>query len=102
MATVHITVQCLIERKEILTNVARQLGKLVTSTLPAQRAVAVAFYAELIGKMECDAIWLDGVINTLHEAKSDSSPLVRKLATVGLTRVACLKPNQVTCIARST
>lgn len=95
MTTVHTVVLCLDEKTEVLTNIARQLGKLVTSVLPAQRAVAVAFYAELIGRIDCDAIWLDGVINTLHEAKSDSSPLVRKLATIGLTQVASLKPKQV-------
>lgn len=95
VATVHAVVQCLSRRNEVLSNLVRCLGKLVTSTLPAQRAVTVAFYAELIGKLSCDAIWLDAIINTLHEAKTDSSPLVRKLATIGLTRVACLEPKQV-------
>lgn len=96
IATVHAVVRCLTKRADVLENLARHLGKLATSTLPAQRAVAVAFYAELMGKVNCDVVWLDAIINTLHEAKADSSSLVRKLATIGLTRVAYLDSKQVT------
>jgi len=71
------------------------LGKLMTSTIVIQRAVAATFYAELIGKIDCGAIWLDAIINTLHDAKADSSSLVRKLATIGLARIAYLDPRQV-------
>ncbi|XP_031777051.1 maestro heat-like repeat-containing protein family member 1 isoform X2 [Nasonia vitripennis] len=95
---VHAVVECLVQskREDALSNLSRSIGKLVTSTLAAQRVVAVAFYAELIGsKLNCDVIWLDAIINALLEAKADSSPLVRKLATIGLTRVACLQPKQV-------
>ena len=67
----------------------------MTSTISAQRAVAAAFYAELIGKVNHDTVWLDAIINTLHEARADSSPLVRKLATIGLTHIAYLQPKQV-------
>lgn len=95
IATVHMVVQSLSKRPKVLIVLAGYLGKLITSTLPAQRGVAVAFYAELLGKVDCDAIWLDAVINSLHEARADSSPMVRKLATIGLTRVACLEPKQV-------
>jgi len=71
------------------------LGKLMTSTIVIQRAVAATFYAELIGKIDCGAIWLDAIINTLYDAKADSSSLVRKLATIGLARIAYLDPRQV-------
>lgn len=71
------------------------LGKLMTSTIPIQRGVAATFYSELIGKINCGTIWLDAIINTLHDAKADSSSLVRKLATIGLARIAYLDPRQV-------
>lgn len=67
----------------------------MTSTMPVQRAVAATFYAELIGRVDCGDIWLDAIINILHEAKADSSPLIRRLATVGLARIAYLEPRQV-------
>lgn len=73
----------------------QSLGKLMTSTIAIQRAVAATFYSELIGKIDCGAIWLDAIINTLHDAKADSSSLVRKLATIGLARIAYLDPRQV-------
>ncbi|XP_058805829.1 maestro heat-like repeat-containing protein family member 1 [Phymastichus coffea] len=95
VATVHTVVQCLSKRANVLENLARHLGKLAMSTLPAQRVVAVAFYSELIGKVNCDVVWLDAIINTLHEAKADSFSLVRKLSTIGLTRVAYLDSKQV-------
>ncbi|KAJ8688258.1 hypothetical protein QAD02_024053 [Eretmocerus hayati] len=93
---VHSVVLSASRRPRVLSNVSSRLGKLVTSSLAAQRALAVAFYAELIGRLsEADVIWLDATVNSLLEAKSDSSPLVRKLATIGITRVACLQPKQV-------
>lgn len=67
----------------------------MTSTIAVQRAVAATFYSELIGKVDCGTIWLDAIINALHDAKSDSSSLVRKLATIGLARIAYLSPRQV-------
>lgn len=70
----------------------------MTSTIAIQRAVAATFYSELIGKVDCGAIWLDAIINTLHDAKSDSSSLVRKLATIGLARIAYLSPRQVSIL----
>ncbi|XP_024939150.1 maestro heat-like repeat-containing protein family member 1 isoform X2 [Cephus cinctus] len=93
--TVRAAVRCLGNRSEVLSNLAHSVGKLSASTLPAQRAVSAAFYAELIGRVDCGAIWLDAIVNTLHEAKSDSSPLVRKLATIGLSRISCLQPEQI-------
>lgn len=95
VSTVRSVVRCLSSRSEVLASLAHSLGKLVTSTVTAQRAVAAAFYAELIGRVDCGVIWLDAIINSLHEAKSDSSPLVRKLATIGLTRIAFLDAKQV-------
>jgi len=68
---------------------SQMLGNLVTSTIAIQRAVAVTFYTELIGKVG-DVIWLETTINTLHECKNDSSPLVRKHAIMGLARIAYL------------
>lgn len=67
---------------------AQSIGKLMTSTIAIQRAVAATFYAELIGKVDCGVIWLDAIINTLYEAKTDSSSLVRTLAITGLSRIA--------------
>ena len=95
VSTVRSVVRCLSKRSDILSSLAHSLGKLVDSVIPAQRAVAAAFYAELIGRVDCGTIWLDAIINALHQAKSDSLPLVRKLATIGLTRVAYLDPKQV-------
>lgn len=74
---------------------AQSLAKLLTSTIAMQRAVAAAFYAELIGKVDYGIIWLDNIIHILHEAKADSSPLVRKLATIGLARIAYLASEKV-------
>lgn len=71
---------------------AQILGKLVTSTIPIQRAIAVIFYTELIGKMNCGVIYLDTIINILHESKTDSSSLVRKHVIIGLARIAYLDP----------
>lgn len=95
VSIVRSVIRCLGNKNEILENIAHNLGKLVTSTIPAQRAIATAFYAELIGRVDCGTIWLDAIINTLHEAKADSSSLVRKLATIGLTRIAYLEPKQI-------
>ncbi|KAL6261907.1 hypothetical protein P5V15_006990 [Pogonomyrmex californicus] len=97
ISTVRILMKCILTRNEILSNMAQSLSKLMTSTIAIQRAVAATFYSELIGKMErnCEAIWLDAIINTLHDAKADSSSLVRKLATIGLARIAYLDPKQV-------
>ena len=98
VSTVHSVVRCLTNKDEVISNLAQSLGLLMTSTIAAQRAVAAAFYAELIGKVNHDSIWLDVIINTLHEARSDSSPLVRKLALIGLTRIVYLEAKQVSCI----
>ncbi|EZA49279.1 HEAT repeat-containing protein 7A [Ooceraea biroi] len=95
ISTVQILIRCLTMKDDILSSIAQSLGKLMTSSIVMQRAVAIAFYAELIGKVDCGAIWLEAIINTLHEAKADSSSLVRKLATIGLGRIAYLDPRQV-------
>lgn len=92
---VYSVVQCVANRSDLLSKLSRSLGKLMTSVISAQRAVATAFYAELIGKVNSDVIWLEAIVNTLQEAKADSSPLVRKLATIGLTKVASLDAKQV-------
>lgn len=93
--TVRILVKCISTKNEVLSSTAQSLGKLMTSTMPIQRAVAATFYAELIGRVDCGDIWLDAIINILHEAKADSSPLIRRLATIGLARIAYLEPRQV-------
>lgn len=95
ISIVRTLIRCLSMKDDILPSIAQSLGKLMTSTIVMQRAVAVAFYAELVGKVDCGAVWLEAIINTLHEAKADSSPLVRKLATIGLGRIAYLDPRQV-------
>ncbi|KAG5305866.1 MROH1 protein, partial [Pseudoatta argentina] len=95
ISTVRILMKCISTKSEVLSNMTQYLGKLMTSTIAIQRAVAVTFYSELIGKINCGTIWLDAIINTLHDAKADSSSLVRKLATIGLTRIAYLDPRQV-------
>jgi hypothetical protein len=95
ISTVRILVKCMSMKNEVLSSIAQSLGKLMTSTMPIQRAVATTFYAELIGRVDCGDIWLDAIINILHEAKADSSPLIRRLATIGLARIAYLEPRQV-------
>lgn len=95
IAVVQTVMECLLGKNEVIINLSQILGKLVTSSLPTQRALAIAFYTELLGKVKCDSIWLDAVVNTFHEAKSDSFPFVRKLATIGLTKIVYLEPNQV-------
>nr|XP_050863894.1 maestro heat-like repeat-containing protein family member 1 [Vespula vulgaris] len=95
VATVRTMMRCIHTKNNVLSTLAQSLGRMMTSTISAQRAVAATFYSELIGKINCDVIWLDAIINTLYEAKADSSPLVRKLATIGLARIAYLEPKQV-------
>ncbi|XP_043485318.1 maestro heat-like repeat-containing protein family member 1 [Leptopilina heterotoma] len=95
VSIVHSVIRCLSDKTEVIMNLARSVEKLMTSTIPVQRAIATAFYAELVGKVNHDSIWLDGIINTLHEARADSSPLVRKLALIGLTHISYLKPKQI-------
>lgn len=95
VSTVRSVIRCLGNRNDVLVSMAQSLGKMITSQIPAQRAVAAAFYAELIGRVECGEVWLDAIVNTLLEAKADSSGLVRKLATMGLTRIAYLDARQV-------
>ncbi|KAL0107180.1 hypothetical protein PUN28_015596 [Cardiocondyla obscurior] len=95
ISIVRILMKCISTRNEVLSSMTQSLGKLMTSTIAIQRAVAATFYSELIGKIDCGAIWLDAIINTLHDAKADSSSLVRKLATIGLARIAYLDPRQV-------
>ncbi|EGI58311.1 PREDICTED: maestro heat-like repeat-containing protein family member 1 [Acromyrmex echinatior] len=95
ISTVRILMKCISTKSEVLSNMTQYLGKLMTSTIAIQRAVAATFYSELIGKINCGTIWLDAIINTLHDAKADSSSLVRKLATIGLARIAYLDPRQV-------
>lgn len=90
ISTVRTLIRCILRRDNILLNTAQSVGKLFTSALAIQRAVAAAFYAELIGEMDCGVIWLDAIIDNLHKAKTDSSSLVRTLATIGLSRVAYL------------
>lgn len=94
MSTVCSVVRC-ITNKDTIVTLARSVCRLATSTLPAQRAVSAAFYAELVGRPGCGDVWLEAILNTLHEATADSSPLVRRLAIIGLTRVSYLKPDQV-------
>ncbi|XP_012526722.2 maestro heat-like repeat-containing protein family member 1 isoform X1 [Monomorium pharaonis] len=95
ISTVRILMKCISTRSEVLSNMTQYMGKLMSSTIAIQRAVAATFYSELIGKIDCGAIWLDAIINMLHDAKADSSSLVRKLATIGLARIAYLDPRQV-------
>ncbi|XP_077256814.1 maestro heat-like repeat-containing protein family member 1 [Temnothorax americanus] len=95
ISTVRTLMKCISTRNEVLSSMTQSLSKLMTSTIAIQRAVAATFYSELIGKIDCGAIWLDAIINTLHDAKADSSSLVRKLATIGLARIAYLDPRQV-------
>lgn len=87
--------KCLANKDKVLESLAHSFGKLMTNADPMQRSVAAAFYAELLGKMNCDVIWLDAIVNTLYEAKADSSLTVRKLATIGLTKIVSLQPKQV-------
>ncbi|XP_066601131.1 maestro heat-like repeat-containing protein family member 1 [Prorops nasuta] len=94
--TVHIIIESILNRNDILSSLAKSLEKLLESSgVIAQRAVAVAFYAEIIGKVSCGDAWLHAIINMLIECKSDSSALVRKLATIGLSRIAYLEPQQM-------
>lgn len=93
--SVKSVAKCLSKSSHTICEIARILGPMMTSQLPAQRATATAFYIEVIGTKDCDAIWLDAIINALHEAKMDSSPLVRKLATIGLTKIVKLDQKQV-------
>lgn len=86
--TVQILIKCISNDDHVLSHMAQSLHALVAGTLAIQRAVAIAFYAELIGKVDCGDIWFDAIINTLFEAKADSSSLVRKYAVIGLARVA--------------
>lgn len=95
ISTVRTLMKCISTRNEVLSSMTQHLSKLMTSTMAIQRAVAATFYSELIGKIDCGAIWLEAIINTLHDAKADSSSLVRKLATIGLARIAYLDPRQV-------
>lgn len=95
MATVRTMMRCIYTKNNVLSALTQSLGRMMTSTISAQRVVAATFYSELIGKVNYDVIWLDAIINTLYEAKADSSPLVRKLATIGLARIAYLEPKQV-------
>ncbi|KAK0166476.1 hypothetical protein PV328_004896 [Microctonus aethiopoides] len=95
ISTVRSVVRCLLNKNDVIVNVAQSLGKLSTSQISNQRAVAIAFYAELIGRIDCGNIWLDAIINTLHEATADSSALVRKLAITGLTRIAYLNSKYI-------
>ncbi|XP_015183266.1 PREDICTED: maestro heat-like repeat-containing protein family member 1 [Polistes dominula] len=95
VAIVRSMVKCISTKNNVLLSLGQSLGKMMTSTICAQRVVATTFYSELIGKINYNGIWLDGIINTLYEAKADSSPLVRKLATIGLARIAYLEPKQV-------
>lgn len=92
---VRTLIKCISSKNEDTLNMAQIVGKLVTSTIPIQRAVAVTFYTELIGKVDCGVIWLETIINTLHECKTDSSSLVRKHATIGLARIGYLNPRLV-------
>uniref|UniRef100_A0ABD2XLD7 Maestro heat-like repeat-containing protein family member 1 n=1 Tax=Trichogramma kaykai TaxID=54128 RepID=A0ABD2XLD7_9HYME len=86
-------------RPDALLRLVRRSGRLVTRPLPAQRALAIALYAETLGQVaegaQDSSVWLDAIVNTLHEAKADSSALVRKIATRGLTSIAQLEPNLV-------
>lgn len=92
---VQTSIKCMLNKNEDLLSMAQMLDKLVSSTIAIQRAVAATFYTELIGKVTCDVIWLETIINTLHECKNDSSPLVRKHAIIGLARIAYLDPRLV-------
>lgn len=92
---VRTLIKCISSKNEDTLNMAQIVGKLVTSTIPIQRAVAVTFYTELIGKVDCGVIWLETIINTLHECKTDSSSLVRKHATIGLARIGYLNPRLI-------
>ncbi|XP_008560336.1 maestro heat-like repeat-containing protein family member 1 [Microplitis demolitor] len=102
ISTVRSVLRCLVSNKklsgskddELLINVAQSIGKLVTSQIPTQRAVAIAFYGELVGKVDADPIWLDSIISTLLEARADSSFLVRKLAVQGLANISKLESHQ--------
>ncbi|CAD6243793.1 GSCOCG00013142001-RA-CDS [Cotesia congregata] len=82
-------------KDDLLISVAQSIGKLVTSQIATQRAVAIAFYGELIGQVDADPIWLDSIITTLLEARSDSSFLVRKLAIQGLSNISKLDAQQL-------
>ena len=92
---IQIIVKSLLSQKGILLNLSQILGKLVTSTLPTQRAASVALYSELIGKVKLDPVQLEVVMNTLDEARADSSSLVRKQAIRGLSKIVYLEPKQV-------
>ncbi|XP_048515831.1 maestro heat-like repeat-containing protein family member 1 isoform X2 [Athalia rosae] len=95
ISTVQTVVKSISNKENTIVTLARSVCGLATSILPAQRAVSAAFYAELVGRPGCGDVWLEVILNTLHEAMADSSPLVRRLAIVGLTRVSNLKTDQV-------
>ncbi|KAG7209580.1 hypothetical protein KM043_011242 [Ampulex compressa] len=93
---VRTLMKCISKKQDVLLHMDESLKKLVTSIIPLQRAVATACYAELIGYDINDILWLHAIINTLHKAKADSYSLVRKLAIIGLARIAYIKaPLQV-------
>ncbi|XP_034951758.1 maestro heat-like repeat-containing protein family member 1 [Chelonus insularis] len=95
ISTIRLVIRCLLEQyKELLTNIAQSLGKLVTSQIYTQRAAVIVFYSELIGKVDCGTVWLDVVMNILLEAKTDSSYLVRKFSIIGLGKIHTLEPKQ--------
>ncbi|XP_046485809.1 maestro heat-like repeat-containing protein family member 1 isoform X1 [Neodiprion pinetum] len=94
ISTVCSVVRCITSKDTIVT-LARSLCQLATSTIPAQRAVSAAFYSELVGRPGCGDVWLEAILNTLHEATADSSPLVRRLAIIGLTRVSYLDSDRI-------
>lgn len=99
ISTVRSVLRCLGRKAgskdDLLISVAQSIGKLVTSQIATQRAVAIAFYGELIGQVDADPIWLDSIITTLLEARSDSSFLVRKLAIQGLSNIHKLDTQQL-------
>nr|ACE75349.1 HEAT repeat-containing protein [Glyptapanteles indiensis] len=99
ISTVRSVLRCLsrktASKDDLLISVAQSIGKLVTSQISTQRAVAIAFYGELIGQVDADPIWLDSIITTLLEARSDSSFLVRKLAIQGLSNIYKLDSQQI-------
>lgn len=90
ISIVETLVKCISKKNENMLTMAQKLSKLVTSTIAIQRAIVATFYTELIDTVNCGVIWLETMINTLYECKTDSSSLVRKHAIIGLARICHL------------
>ncbi|XP_012277895.1 maestro heat-like repeat-containing protein family member 1 isoform X2 [Orussus abietinus] len=101
VVAVRTAIRCLQGRgrsNESTSRLARALGRLGASAVPEQRAVAVALHSELLAGLipaDCSAVWVDAVVTSLHEARTDSAALVRGLAIAGLSGIVGLPASQM-------